>query len=198
MTETGLPLGVLRLGFDPVRSRPAAPEFKTRRWLDGFTDIVRAVREVGGKKGVLSVCDREADCFELFNAQRRTPRVDLLVRAHHDRSLGKRQPKLFETMSAGTPDARIEVEIDGLTARPKSSRKKARPARRKRLASCELRFRRVTLPATQTLQGAEPVNVSGVHVVQTDPPADEDPIRWFLLTTLEVRNASQAGEVVGF
>ena len=185
---------MLRLGFDPVKSRPAAAECKTRRWLDGFTDIVRAVREVGGKTRVLSVCDREADCFELFDAQRRSPRVDLLVRAHHDRILGKRQPKLFATMSAGTPDARIEVEVDGLTARPKSSRKKARPARRKRLASCELRFRRVTLPATQALQGAEPVNVCAVHVVETHPPPDEDPIQWFLLTTLEVRTASQAGD----
>ncbi|MDE0222930.1 MAG: IS4 family transposase [Spirochaetaceae bacterium] len=198
VTETGLPLGVLRLGFDPVRSGPALGERKSRRWLDGFTDIVRAVREVGGKTRVLSVCDREADCFELFDAQRRSPRVDLLVRAHHDRILAKRQAKLFATMSAGTPDARIEVEVDALTARPKSSRKKARPARRKRLASCELRFRRVTLPATQVLPGAEPVNVSAVHVVETQPPPDEDPIRWFLLTTLEVRTAGQAGDVVGF
>ena len=42
------------------------------------------------------------------------------------------------------------------------------------------------------------MNVSAVHVVETDPPADEDPLRWFLLTTRKVRTASQAGEVVGF
>ena len=81
VTDTGLPLGMLRLGFDPLEKRPAAAEArrKTLRWLDGFTDIARAVREVGGKTRVISVCDREADVFELFDGQRRSARVDLLV-----------------------------------------------------------------------------------------------------------------------
>lgn len=167
VTDTGLPLGVLRLGFDPVVQRPAVAEArrKTRRWLDGFTDIAGAVREVGGRTRVISVCDREADVFELFDAQRRSPRVDLLVRAKHDRVLGKGKPKLFATPRGGPPDGRIDVEIDGLTERRKSSRKKARPSRRKRLANCELRFRRVSLPATEAREGAEPVTLSAVHVV---------------------------------
>ena len=200
VTDTGLPLGVLRLGFDPAKNRSAAAEArrKTRRWLDGFADIGRAVREVGGKTRVISVCDREADCFELFDAQRRCPRVELLVRARHDRVLGARQPKLFATMSGGAPDGRIDVEIDGLTVRPKSSKKKARPSRRKRLANCELRFRRVTLPATETMEGAEPVTVSAVHIVETTPPEDEDPVQWFLLTTLKLGTAKEAAEIVGF
>ena len=200
VTDTGLPLGVLRLGFDPVKNRSGAKETrrKTRRWLDGFTDIARAVREVGGRTRVISVCDREADCFELFDAQRRSPRVDLLVRARHDRVLGAGQPKLFATMSGGTPGGRIDVEIDGLTARPKSSRKKARPARRKRLANCELRFRRIALPATEITEGAGPVTLSAVHIVETTPPEDEDPVQWFLLTTLKVGSAKEAAEIVGF
>ena len=200
VTDTGLPLGVLRLGFDPLEKRPAAAEArrKTRRWLDGFTDIARAVREVGGKTRVISVCDREADVFELFDAQRRSARVDLLVRAKHDRVLGKGKPKLFATMRSGAPDGRIDVEIDGLTARPKSSRKKARPSRRKRLANCELRYRRVTLPATEAMEGAEPMTLSAVHVVETAPPEDEDPVEWFLLTTLQVGAAKEAADIVGF
>ena len=200
VTDTGLPLGVLRLGFDPVVKRPAAAEArrKTRRWLDGFTDIARAVREVGGKTRVISVCDREADFFELFDAQRRSARVELLVRAKHDRVLGKRKPKLFATLRGGVPDGRIDVEIDGLTARAKSSRKKARPSRRKRLANCELRFRRVTLPATEAMEGVEPVTVSAVHVVETSPPEDEDPVEWFLLSTLKVGSAKEAADIVGF
>ena len=200
VTDTGLPLGVLRLGFDPLEKRPAAAEAwrKTRRWLDGFTDISRAVREVGGKTRVISVCDREADVFELFDAQRRSARVELLVRAKHDRVLGTGKLKLFATMRSGAPEGRVDVEIDGLTARPKSSRKKARPSRRKRLANCELRFRRVTLPATEAMEGAEPITLSAVHVVETAPPEDEDPVEWFLLTTLKVGFAKEAADIVGF
>ena len=147
---------------------------------------------------MIAVCDREADCFEIFDARRRRPRVELLVRAKHDRILGKGRPKLFAEMSGGGPDGRMTVEIAGLTARPKSSKKKARPARLKRQASCELRFRSLTLPATDAAKGAGPVRVSGVHIAETDPPEGEDPVRWFLLTTLHVRTAEEAAEVVGF
>ena len=199
VTDTGLPPGVLRLGFDPVVRRPAVAEERrnTRRWLDGFTDIAGAVREVGGRTRVISVCDREADIFELFDARRRSPRVDLLVRAKHDRVLGKGKPKLIATLCGGAPDGRIDVEIDGLTERGMSSRKRARPSRRKRLANCELRFRRVTLPATEGREGAEPETLSAVHLVETAPPEDEDPVEWFLLTTRKVGTANEAADIVG-
>ncbi len=199
VTESGLPLGVLRLGFDSTKARPpeAMERRRTRRWLDGFADTAKAVREVSRGTRVIAVCDREADCFEMFDAQRRDPRVELLVRARHDRSLGPRRPKLFALMAGGAPDGLIDVEIDGLAARPKSSGRKARPARRKRLACCELRVRRAVLPATGAVAGAEPAAVSAVHVVETAPPDGEAPTEWRLLTTLDVRTAKDAAEVVG-
>ena len=198
VNESGLPLGVLRLGFDALENQPVGARRKTRRWLDGFSDIADAVREVGGKTRVISVCDREADFFQLFDHQRRHPRVELLVRARHDRDLGAHHHKLFATLGSGPPDGLMDVEIDGLTARPKSSRNKARPARRKRLATCEVRFRRVTLPPTPAMKGAEPVRVSAVHVLETAPPEDENPVQWFLLTTLKVASPKDAADITGF
>ncbi len=197
VNDTGLPLGVLRLGFDAAvkRTPEAEKRKKTERWLDAFADTGAAVREVGGKTRVLCVCDREADFYELFDAQRKSPRVGLLVRAKHDRVLGKARPKLFETLGGGAANGCIAVEIAGLTARPKSSRKTARPMRRKRLAQCELRFRRVVLPAT--IPGGEAVTVSGVHIIETDPPEDEAPVQWHLLTTRDVGTAAEAAEIVG-
>ena len=200
VTAAGLPLGVLKLGFDPVKTRSPAKETRrqTARWLEGFKDLADAVREVGGKTRVISVCDREADIFELFDAQRRRPRVELLVRAQHDRVLAKGQPKLFAVLAGGASDGLIDIEIEGLTARPKASRKPARPARQKRLASCELRFRRVTLPATEAAPGAAPVSLYGVHVREIAPPEGEEPVQWFLLTTVRIGTAKAAAEIVGF
>ncbi len=195
VTGAGLPLGVLDLNFDQAVSREGTRR-QTRRWLDGFSDVARAAREVAGKTRIIHVCDREADRFELFDRQRRHPRVELLVRATRDRALGP--SKLFAVMSGGEPDGLIDVEIDGLTARPKSSRKKARPARRKRVATCDLRFRRVTLPATQTMKGSAPMAVWAVHIVERHPPEDEDPVQWFLRTTCQVTTPSQAADIVGF
>ena len=71
----GLPLGVLRCGFEappggtarpadeapPAAVQETAP--KTRRWVDGLRDIDRAAAALSRKTRVLSVMDREADCF---------------------------------------------------------------------------------------------------------------------------------------
>ena len=167
VSDTGLPLGVLRLGFDAAvkRTPEAAKRKKSERWLDAFPDTAAAVREVGDKTRVLSICDREADFYELSDARRKIPRVGLLARAKHDRVLGKARSKLFETLSGGAAEGRIAVEITGLMARTKFSRKTGRPMRRKCLAQCELRFRRVVLPATIT--GGKPVTVSGMHIIES-------------------------------
>ncbi|MCY4261090.1 MAG: IS4 family transposase, partial [Rhodobacteraceae bacterium] len=161
-------------------------------------DMVRAVREVDGRTRIVSVCDRVADCFELFEMQCRHPRVELLTRARHDRVLGSRQPKLFTVMRTGVPDALIDIEIEALTARHKSSRKPARPARLNRCATCELRYRQVMLPATEAVAGVEPLTLSAVHVVEMNAPPGEDPVQWYLLTSLGVGNANEAAEVVGY
>ncbi len=51
VSDTGLPLGVLRLGFDAAvkRTPEAAKRKKSERWLDAFPDTAAAVREVGDK-----------------------------------------------------------------------------------------------------------------------------------------------------
>ena len=148
----GLPLGVLRLGFDDAQYRQRRPEqdgegvetqrkqskskprVKTQRWMKALEDVAEAAREVSRKTRVISVCDREGDVFELFDAQRRCSRVELLVRAKHDRNLSRSGDKLFAKLRGGEPSGYMDVQIEGLVARPKSSRKKARPARKKRLA----------------------------------------------------------------
>ena len=91
------------------------------------------------KTRVLSVMDREADCFAVFDEQRRLNRVDVLVRAHDDRCLAPGAPKLFAGIRAGAADGYVEIESDRLSARRKSSGKQARPARTGRVARVEVR-----------------------------------------------------------
>ena len=191
VTAQGLPLGVLRCGFGTPAKELGG---KTRRWLDGLADITAAARELPRRTRVIAVMDREADCFELFDAQRRHGRVELLVRAQHDRNLEGKSRKLFAALAEGSAAGCVEVEIAGLTARPKASRQAARAARRKRLAVCELRFRRLTLPATRG--DAAPVPVYGVHLVEREPPDGEEAVQWRLLTTVEVTDAAGAAAVV--
>ena len=189
VTDSGLPLGVLRLGFDSTKARPpeVAARRSARRLLDGFTDIAKTAREVNGGTRVIAVCDLEADCFEIFDAQRRHPRVDLLARVSHDRESGKNGQNLSAQIG-GAADGLIDVEIEELAARP---------GRRKRLACCEMRVRRVAVPTTRPAEDSEPTKVSAVHV-ETEPPDGENPVQWDLLTSLDVRSAEDAAKAVGF
>ncbi len=190
-TAQGLPLGVLRCGF----GTPAkAASGKSRRWIEGYRDIAEAGRALTRQTRLIAVMDREGEFFELFDEQRRNGRVDILVRAKHDRKLGQPDEKLFAAMASGTADGHVEVEIAGLSARPKSSGEQARPPRLKRMAVCALRRRRLTLPATRA--GQQPVCLWGVHIVESEPPAGEAAMQWHLLTSLPVADAASAAEIV--
>ena len=191
-TPEGLPLGVLWCGFGPAEPERGG---KSRRWLDGYRDLAAATRELTRRTRLVSVMDREADFFVLFDEQRRCGRVDLLVRAQHDRCLEDSARKLFAALAAGPAAGCVEIEIEGLTARPKASERKARPVRQKRRAVCELRFRRLTLPPTR--RGLEPVSLWGVHLVEVDPPPEEAAVQWRLLTSPAVEDADAAAKIVG-
>ena len=219
VSGAGLPLGVLRCGFDapslgevspeqppgaggegpssPTDTEPEADDsaHKTRRWLDGLHDVAEAASGLPRNTRVLSVMDREADFFELFDAQRRIGRVDVLVRAKHDRRLGRGLPKLFATLRNAPADGHVEIDIARVSARPKSSRKQARPARSARVARAEVHYRELTLPST--IEGLAPVTLWAVHVRESAPPEGEKPLEWFLLTSVRVESIEAALETVG-
>ena len=99
-------------------------------------------------------------------------------------------------MRAGAADGHVEIEIDRLSARRKSSGRQARPARTGRVARAEVRHRQVVAPPT--LAGAEPVALSTVHVRETAPPPGEPAVEWFLLTSLDVDSTETAVAVIGY
>ena len=217
VSGAGLPLGVLRCGFDePAPSEatseqdsgsgdeaPCSPTdtepdddsaHKTRRWLDGLHDVAEAACELPRKTRVISVMDREADFFELFDAQRRLGRVDVLVRAKHNRRLGQGLPKLFDALRNAPADGHVEIDIARVSARPKTSRKQARIARTARIARAEVRYRALTVPST--IEGLAPVTLWAVHVRETAPPEGEKALEWFLLTSVRVESIEAALETI--
>ena len=219
VSGAGLPLGVLRCGFDEPPPGEASPEpasgesgeehsgnhdtepqtddsvRKTRRWLDGLHDVAEAASELPRKTRVISVMDREADFFELFDTQRRIGRVEVLVRARHDRRLGEGLPKLFAALRNAPADGHVEIDIARVSERPKSSRKPARPARSARVARAEVHYRELTLPPT--IEGLAPVTLWAVQVRESVAPEGEKPVEWFLLTRVRVACLDAALETVG-
>lgn len=195
VTGDGLPLGVLRAactapGLKPARdARPtsAVPiaEKATFCWIEAQRACV-AVAATMPQTRLVSVMDREADFFALFDEQRRQPRVDLLVRAKHDRTLTRAPGKLFAAVRQAPVQTRVQVQIPRQSARPKRSKQHARPPRPGRPAVLAVRYRAVHLRPPPYHKDKAPIALWVIHAVEEHPPPGTEPVEWFLLTTLAV------------
>jgi len=146
---------------------------------------------------IVSVMDREADFFELFDQWRQDPQVELLVRVMHDRKTAT-GVNLFDAVRNMPVQHRYSIQIPRQSARPKRSKQAARPARKERMADVVLRYARVQLPAPDYpgQQGKAPVEVSIIHIVEKNPPRGAKALEWFLLTTIHIADVETALQCV--
>jgi len=201
VTTNGLPLGILKSqclspkekDINDKRKPSAIPieEKKTFVWIEHHRDLVELSKEMPQTR-LIDVCDREADFFELFDEQRRTPGVDLLVRASHNRNIKQEPFKLFTAVRETPVQGRVRVPIPKESARPKKSKQKIRKARPARLADCAVRILHLNLPAPEYYGNKEPVELCVVHALEENPPSGTDPVEWFLLTTMKVSSSADA------
>lgn len=156
-------------------------EKESFRWLEGADD---AASVCAGAASVTMIADRESDIFEAFAL--RPERVELLVRAAHDRALTEGDA-LFARAEALPAMGRAELDLP------------ARPGRRRRTAQLEMRFMTARLARPKNGLRAdlpESVAVNVIDVREIDPPAGEAPIHWRLLTTRAVASETEAWATV--
>ena len=203
VTPDGLPLGVLRAECEAPEpkstedKRPSSSipieEKKTFSWILSLRDCKDVARRMPDTH-VISVTDREADIYEVFDEHRKNPcpNVDLLVRAKHNRSIDGGS-KLFEAVKDSPECGRFIIPVDRKSARAKISKQKASPKRSKRMAEVSLRYQSLKLnPPFGADKDTLPIPVTIVHVVEENPPEGEERIEWFLLTTVNVQSAEDA------
>jgi hypothetical protein len=164
----------------PLRDRTRQIEDRESfRWLEGLS---AASRTLAGADMVTVVGDRESDIYDLFAAPR-PDNVHLLVRAQHDRRLSEGD-RLFEEMAKRPHVAGPSIDIP------------AKPGRPARSAQVRVAFARVELerPGRVYKAGRLPqsIPVFAVHVEEIDPPPNEKPIMWLLLTTHKVESLADA------
>jgi len=201
VATNGLPLGVLRAQCvapqlkspDDQRPSGAVPieEKETFRWIEGLRDSMDLAAQMPQTR-LVNVCDREADFFELFAEQRRRPCADLLVRANHNRSLMDESGKLFETVRQSPCQASVQILVPSQSARPKLSKKKARPHRPGRQANLEVRYQQIQLRPPKYHADKDPLDIWVIHALESSPPAGTEPVEWFLLTTMKVSSPEDA------
>jgi hypothetical protein len=193
----GLPLGLLGAQCSAPEPRPAGKasaipieQKKTFAWIKGLRECVELSSELPDTH-LICVMDREADFFELFDEQRQRRRVDLLVRAKHNRVTSETL-NLFEAVRQSPLCGERSIPVPRQSARPKKSKQKAREKREARMAQVALRYRQIELRPPPTQQDKEPISLTIVHVVEPAPPEGAKALEWFLLTTCEVSTVEQA------
>lgn len=156
-------------------------EKESNKWLKSF-NAVAAVQARCPNTTLVSVGDREADIYELFEAASAYPQgPKLLVRAQHNRKLLDEQSGLWETMQARAPAGTQVLQVP---------RQGTRPARQARLS---IRYANVSLLAPTKRKGAA-IAVWAVLAQEQDAPEGVKPLQWMLLSTLAVTSLEQAAE----
>jgi hypothetical protein len=192
----GTPLGLLdvqcwardpkQFGKRQFRHELSIEHKESQKWLTSFNRVSEAKKRCPNTT-LISVADREADIYELFHLAVNDPcKVQLLVRAEHDRLLADGQGRLWEHM-AKQPVAATEV----LSV----SRQGKRAPREARL---EVRFGRVKLtPPSRKLEFKE-LDITAILAQEIDCPQGVEPLQWMLLTTMAVENFDEAVEKLGW
>jgi len=201
LDEQGLPLGVLRLQGDAPESAkgkdPDRPieEKDSHRWLVAYEDAC-AIAELLPDTQIVSMGDREADMFELFDRRRQHPgkKADLLVRAKSDRCLEGTERKLFAELAAAPLAQRMKISVPRQREHLAKTSDPGRPGLPAREALVELRFQEVTIrpPQTPQLRHRPPLKLWALYVVEKHPPEGAAAVEWLLLTSVPLTSAKQA------
>lgn len=136
------------------------------------------------------VADREGDIFDFFYLHHTGglgKNTELLIRATRNRKLEGEEDCFFKTIYKLPVKGQYELAVN------------ATKTRSARTATLQVRYNKITLaiPKTHSKKNFKAIpNIYVIDVREIDPPQDEEPIHWTLLTTWKVDDLSSALEKV--
>ena len=188
----GTPLGLLDVqcwardgaDFGKKKHRQSLPieQKESYKWLESFRKVAQAQKHCP-ETTVVSVGDREADVYELFELALSDPSgPKLLIRAEQDRLLAEGQGHLWEKMTQQEVSGIQEIQVP---------RQKNRPAR---VARLEVRFASVRLKSPKNKKWRPELTLWAVWAREAEVPPQGERIEWMLLTTMPVATFEEAIE----
>ncbi len=206
-TSDGIPLGIIRAECSAPKlknktDKPKSADIpieqkKTFCWLQSVRDCQQIHAQMPDST-IINVMDREGDFFEMFDDQRlRCKDVELLVRAMYNRKTPDGE-KIFDSVKKSQSQGKVKIRVPRQSARPKRSKQKSRKARPQRTAEVSIHYRPIELspPNTPTHKDKKPISLCIVCLREISPPSDQEPLEWFLLTTIEVKTIEDAKQCI--
>jgi Transposase Tn5 dimerisation domain/Transposase DNA-binding len=184
VTPERLPLGVLDAWMwarEPKNAHGERPGIlESQRWLEGYERIAEYAEAMPETRWVY-VADREADMLALKQrAHALGNPADWLIRAKHNRKLGRDEAKLWEQAEQAPDLGEVQFYLP------------PRPGRTGRNVTQQLRCVRVRLPDGN---GGD-IEVTALLAREINPPAGEKPLEWRLLTNRLANTLAEAAELV--
>lgn len=193
----GLPLGVVHLdiwarddaehGKKQVRRQKPTEQKESYKWIEGLHGIEAAL---DADQPILIIADREADLYD-YLAEPRRPKTHLLVRAHQPRqgvatgsekseedeeseeelpagSKAAQRTSLFDLVASSAVQGQYQLSI------PRRPAAVGRAAQEGRLATLDLRFTQVELPApaSATLHAKTTIHLWVIQACEAQPVLD--------------------------
>lgn len=194
-------------------------EKESFRWLEGLRQA-RATAQRVPETTCVCVGDSEADIYELFAEPRGATAVHWLIRAAQDRVVlasPAQTPQATDSREAAEDPlaAARQIRAQALAA-PVLFTKQISVRGRAQKISCktgarqqprtsretevEVRATTVTLRPPWRADGKKlpAVTINVVLVRELEPPADDEPVEWLLLTTLPIDTAEQVRQIVQY
>jgi hypothetical protein len=191
------------------RKHTPIEEKESVRWLDTYRQA-RQEAEQAPQTHFVCVADSEADIYELLEESQKEPQgLDWIVRACQDRALQK-DDKHAAASDTATKHLRGRVltedvlfthtiSVRGRKAKVSCEDHGRRQPRESRTAEVEVRAASVTLRAPwRHDRKLGDVSVNVVLVTEVDPPSDDTPVEWILLTSLPIDDVEQVRTVIQY
>jgi hypothetical protein len=187
------------------RASTPIEEKESYRWVE----MLRAAREEAlhcPSTELICVADSEADIYELLAEGMAEPRrVDWIVRACQNRALATQEGQpaaekyVREEVLAQPVLFSHTIQVRGRKAKVACETRGRRQPRASRETQVEVRAARVTLrPPWRADRRLPPVTVNAVLVREVDPPQNDEPVEWLLLTSLPIENIEQVRQVIQY
>lgn len=205
-TDTNVPLGAVgQANFiraeidksskaDKSKKRKALPieEKESFRWLKGVRQARAAAQQCLEKTCVI-VQDSESDISQVLAEDRSLENgkeLHIIVRSGQARSTS--EGALYESLKAEPAAFQQTISVSARKAKVACTKHKREQTREARTTEVEVKAKTITL----TPKGCKPLVYNAVLVDEIDPPADVEPIRWILITSLPITSIKQIRKII--